>query len=99
MPEYTVQRFRRGYAIVWRDEPGKRRRYALEATNRPTAEAEARAWWKRNTSSDGTVGAIVEAYIDARQQAGIASTARQRDAWKAMKPFWGMVDPFKIDDE
>lgn len=99
MPEYSVQRLRGGFAVVWRDEAGKRRRYALEASDRPTAEAEARGWWKRNTGAAGTVGGIVEAYIDAREKAGIASTARQRDAWKAMKPYWEKVDPAKIDDE
>jgi integrase len=99
MPEYSVQRLRGGFAIVWRDEAGKRRRYALEAADRPTAEAEARRWWKRNTGTAGTVGAIIEAYIDAREQAGIASTARQRDAWKAMRGYWNKVDPAKIDDE
>ena len=99
MSDFTVQRLRGGFAIVWRDHAGKRRRFTLEATDRPTAEAEARAWWKRNTGADGTVGAIVEAYIDAREEAGIASSARQRDAWKAMKPYWASVDPDKIDDE
>lgn len=99
MPEYSVQRLRGGFAIVWRDHAGKRRRYALEAADRPTAEAEARAWWKRNTGAAGTVGGVVEAYIDAREHAGIASTARQRDAWKAMESFWAKVDPAKIDED
>lgn len=99
MPEYTVQRLRGGFAIVWRDEAGKRRRFSLEAADRPTAEAEARGWWKRNTGAASTVGGIVEAYIDARELAGIASTTRQRDAWKAMKSYWAKVDPAKIDDE
>jgi integrase len=99
VPEYSVQRLRGGYAIVWRDAEGKRRRYGLDAADRPTAEAEARGWWKRNTGATSTVGGIVEAYIDAREAAGIASTARQRDAWKAMKPYWGKVDPARIDEE
>jgi integrase len=99
MPEYSVQRLRGGFAIVWRDEAGKRRRFTLEAADRPTAEAEARGWWKRNTGAAGTVAALVEAYIDARELAGIASTARQRDAWKAMRSYWAKVDPAKIDDE
>lgn len=99
MSDFTVQRLRGGFAIVWRDAAGKRRRFTLEAADRTTAEAEARAWWKRNTGAATTIGGIVEAYIDAREQAGIASTARQRDAWKAMKPYWGQVDPIKIDDE
>jgi integrase len=45
------------------------------------------------------VGGIVTAYIEAREAAGIASTERQRDAWKAMKPYWGKVDPAQIDEE
>ena len=98
MPQYTIQRLRGGYAIVWR-ENGKRRRFGLEATDRPTAEAEARAWWKAQTGVGRTVGGIVESYIEAREQAGIASTSRQRDAWKAMKSFWAKVDPNKIDEE
>lgn len=99
MSGYTVQRLRGGFAIVWRDKTGKRHRFTLEATDRPTAEAEARGWWKRNTGAVTNVGGIVEAYIDSRERAGIVSTARQRDAWKAMKPYWANVDPMKIDDE
>ncbi|WP_114227216.1 MULTISPECIES: tyrosine-type recombinase/integrase [Sphingomonas] len=99
MERYSVQRLRGGYAIVWHDEAGKRHRYTLEAADRPTAEAEARAWWKRNTGAASTVGGLVAAYIDARELAGIISTARQRDAWKAMAPYWDRVDPGMIDDE
>ena len=99
MPEFSVQRLRGGYAIVWRDEAGKRRRFTLDATDRTTAEAEARGWWKRNTGAASTVGGIVEAYIDAREAAGIASTGRQRDAWKAMKTYWAKVEPAMIDHE
>jgi integrase len=90
---------RGGYAIVWRDAEGKRRRYGLNATDRPSAEAEARGWWKRSTGAAKTVGGIVEAYIEAREAAGIATTTRQRDAWKAMKFYWGKADPAKIDEE
>lgn len=39
------------------------------------------------------------AYIADREAEGIASTARQRDAWKAMKPFWNGVEPHLIDRE
>ena len=99
MPEYTVQRLLDRYAVVWRDQQGKRRRFRLDATDRSSAEAEARAWWKRNTGAGKTVGGIVEAYIEARELAGIASSARQRDAWKAMKGYWGKVDPSRIDEE
>lgn len=44
------------------------------------------------------MGRIVEEYIDARERAEIASTPRQRDAWKAMRSFWGNVDPARIDE-
>lgn len=39
------------------------------------------------------------AYIADREADGIASTARQRDAWKAMKHFWNDVEPPLIDRE
>jgi integrase len=97
VPEYSVQRLRGGYAIVWRDEQGKRRRYGLDATDRSSAEAEARQWWTRETDAARTVGGIVLDYIASREQAEIASTGRQRDAWKAMKSFWENVDPERID--
>jgi integrase len=45
------------------------------------------------------VGRIVNAYISDREADGIASTARQRDAWKAMKPYWENVSPDLIDRE
>lgn len=39
------------------------------------------------------------AYISDREAEGIASTARQKDAWKAMRPFWENVTPDLIDRE
>ena len=45
------------------------------------------------------MGRIVNAYISDREAEGIASTARQRDAWKAMKPYWENVSPDLIDRE
>lgn len=98
MQQFTVQRLLDRYAVVWRDEQGKRRRFRLEATDRSTAEAEARDWWRRETDTARTVGGIVTEYIAAREQAEIASTPRQRDAWKAMKSFWENVDPERIDE-
>jgi integrase len=41
----------------------------------------------------------VLAYIADREADGIASTSRQRDAWKAMRPFWNDVEPHLIDRE
>ncbi len=39
------------------------------------------------------------AYIADRAADGIASTARQHDAWKAMRSFWNDVEPDLIDRE
>lgn len=99
MPEYSVQRFRGGFACVYRGEDGKRRRIKLYAPDRVGAEAEARRGWSEGDGSSWAVGRIVTAYIADREGAGIASTQRQRDAWKAMRPFWENVTPDLIDRE
>lgn len=112
MPEYTVQRFRGAWAVAYpvldddgnpvKDKAGKpkRHRERLYATDRAGAEAEARQRWREGDSDEPwTVGRIVEAYIAARQEAEILSTDRQRDAWKAMEPYWGRIDPKLIDDQ
>jgi integrase len=99
MPDYTVQRFREGFAIVYRDAAGKRRRHALSAADRIGAEAEARQRWRLGDRSPWTVGRIVLAYIEDRQREGIATTSRQRDAWKAMRAYWEHVNPSLIDNE
>lgn len=100
MSEYSVQRFRGGYAIVYRDAEGKRHRERLRAADRPGAEAEARRGWVAfGDRSSWTVGRVVNAYIGDREADGIASTSRQRDAWKAMKSFWENVAPELVDRE
>ncbi len=98
MPEYSIQRFRGGYALVWTDAQGKRRRNRLTATDRLGAEAEARQRWRGGDSSPWTVERLMLAYIADREAAGIASTQRQRDAWKAMRAFWSEATPDAIDD-
>jgi len=45
------------------------------------------------------VAGIVNAYIADREADGIASTNRQRDAWKAMRSFWENARPDLIDRE
>lgn len=99
MPEYTVQRFGRGYALVIPRGGGKRHRIRLAAKDRSSAEAEARQVFGELRQEPWTVGRIVEEYIDARERAEIASTQRQRDAWKAMRGFWENVDPKMIDED
>jgi integrase len=99
MPEYSVQRFRNGFAIVWHDGDGKRRRQKLAASDRAGAEAEARQSWRLGDVSQKTVGAIVASYREDRVANGTTSVPRMRDAWKAMKAFWDDVRPEAIDEE
>lgn len=104
--EYTVQRFRGGFAIVWwekdpQTEEPKRRRIQLAAQDRPSAEAEARIRWQTSGADSGdnswTVGRIMKGYL--ATVAGRPSETRREDAWKAMKPFWENVDPELIDEQ
>ncbi len=93
--DYTVQRFRGGFALVWR-EAGTRRRRTLSSQDRPSAEAEARAIWEAGDDSPWTVGRIMTAYL--ATIAHKSSHGRRQDAWKAMGPFWSGVDPMLIDE-
>jgi integrase len=99
---YSVQRFRGGFALVWRgprdeaDPTIVRHRRRLDAQDRQSAEAEARTIWEGADNSPWTVGRIMTAYL-----ATIAhkpSHGRRKDAWKAMKTFWENVDPAMIDE-
>lgn len=98
MSDYSIQRFRGGWAIVFAGEDGKRVRRRLYAEDRAGAEAEARKRWQGDEEGAWTVGRIVDAYRAARKEDGIATARRQADAWKAMKHFWEKVDPDLIDD-
>lgn len=95
--EYSVQRLRGGFALVFY-ENGKRRRRQLASEDRQSAEAEARKLWASgDDSSPWTVGRIMNGYV-----ASIAekpSHGRRQDAWKAMRPFWENVDPDLVDEE
>jgi integrase len=98
---YTVQRFRGGYALVWWDvaDDGsrKRRRTSLEASDRASAEAEARQVWQSGDDSPWTVGRIMIGYLATIEAK--PSYSRRKDAWKAMKGFWERVDPRLIDEQ
>jgi integrase len=94
---YTIQRFRGGFALVWKKPDGTRGRRTLDATDRHTAEAEARQIYAGSDTSPWTVGRIVNAYLANRKEEGIASIVRRFDAWKAMKSFWDKVEPAMID--
>lgn len=97
-PEYSVQKFRGGFALVWWEGEGderKRRRRQLAASDRQSAEAEARQVWEDGDDSPWTVGRIMTGYL--ASIAAKPSHQRRRDAWKAMKHFWENVDPGLID--
>lgn len=101
MSEYTVQRFRGGFALVqwWIDENGEkqRKRRTLTSRDRQSAEAEARYLWAGGgDNTPWTVGRIMTAYL--ASIAHKASHGRRKDAWKAMGGFWENVDPAMIDD-
>lgn len=98
--EYSVQRFRGGFALVWweADEAQQRHRCRrqLASQDRPSAEAEARKLWEHGDDSPWTVGRLMTAYLSSI--ACKPSHGRRGDAWKAMKPFWENVDPGMIDE-
>lgn len=98
---YSVQRFRSGFALVqrWVGEDGKpkRSRTQLKATDRQSAEAEARKEWEGADDSPWTVARIMTGYL--ATITAKPSHGRRTDAWKAMKPFWENVAPALIDAE
>lgn len=100
--EYSVQRFRGGYALVWkeRDEAGAitRRRRTLRSQDRPSAEAEARQLWQVGDEREPwTVGRIMIAYIASIVEK--PSHKRRGEAWRAMQGFFENVDPGLIDEQ
>lgn len=97
--EYTVQKLKDRYAIVWWEDLGegpKRRRERLQARDRPSAEAEARQRWEVGDGSPWTVGRLMSGYLATITEK--PSHGRRKDAWKAMRPFWSDVDPCLIDE-
>ena len=96
MSEYTIQRFRGGFALVWHQD-GKRRRRQLDAQDRAGAEAEARTIWQGGSDEPWTIGRIMDGYIASLAADEKPSTQRRRDAWKAMRHFWERTDPTLID--
>lgn len=61
--QYSVQRLRGGFALVYRED-GKRVRRQLASEDRQSAEAEARRLWLVGDGRDPwTVGRIMTAYL------------------------------------
>lgn len=96
MPDYSLQRYRGKLAIVW-NEGGRRHRHSLGTTDRASAEAAARSFWKKRTlgGQAHTVGDAVRAYLEAKSD--IASIKRAKVAWKAAKAFWDRLPIARVD--
>lgn len=95
MSDYSVQRLRGGFAVVYRVD-GKRVRRTLTATDRQSAEAEARDLWRGADDSPWTVARCMTGYLATIEHK--PSYQRRVDAWKAMRPFWENVTPALIDE-
>lgn len=96
MSDYSLQRYRGKFAIVFH-EAGRRHRHSLGTTDRATAEAAARHFWQRRSigGEAHTVGEAVSAYLV--DKADIASIKRAKVAWKAAKPFWDRLPIARVD--
>ncbi|AZB65003.1 site-specific integrase [Cereibacter sphaeroides] len=95
MSDFSVQRFRGGFAAVWNDGGG-RRRYKLSATSRPAAEAEARDLFARSQSPAAglTVSDLWSAYRHDR--AGRRIDDHMGMTGKAILPEFGHLRPDQI---
>lgn len=95
---YSIQRFRGGWAIVWRDDAGKRHRAQLAATDRAAAEAEAARRWAIGSGTAWTVGRCVEGYFADRALAGTVTLPRLKLAWAQARPTFEALDPSEVND-
>lgn len=93
---YSVQRFRGGYALVYRDEEGQRHRRKLDSSDLQSAKAEAQYLWQEANESPWTIGRIVEGYVADLAQDDPPSLPRRKSAWKALQSFWQGVEPKRI---
>ena len=86
------------YCLVARDAGGGRTRTSLGTTDLTAAKAAARSRWEainRQERGFGTIGDIVEAYLDSLD--GEKQEARKRECWTACKDYWGGLCPDLID--
>ncbi|WP_420910526.1 tyrosine-type recombinase/integrase [Roseivivax marinus] len=91
-----MQRFRGGFAVVFYDEDGKRRRHRLEALTRKEAEAAARdlilSWSRRGHGP--TVSEIWEAFRADR--AGRSIDESMKYTARSILPYFGALRPDQI---
>lgn len=95
MQQFTIQRLRGGYAIVWQ-ENGKRRRYQLEARTPKDAEAAARDFIAglRQPRGGVTVAELWAAY--SREVAGRPVEQSMIHRGKSIIPWFGSFRPDQI---
>ena len=95
MPEWTIQRLRGAFVVVWTDDGG-RRRYKLNATSLKAAEAEARDRFAALNSPAGalTVADLWAAYRHDR--AGRRIDEHMGMTGKALLPAFGALRPDQI---
>lgn len=96
MPEYSLQRYRGKWAVVWRDE-GTRHRVTTGTDDRQQAERFLARLKVEATAKDRTVGALWDAYLVDRKGRPIAETMRYTG--KAIGPHFFHLDPGDITDQ
>lgn len=99
---WQITRLRGEFAIAWyetrEDGTRHRSRHSLGTADPIEAKSLARTFWRsRSAGGYGTTGQIVEAWISTHGH--LAAAARNRDAWKAAKPFWSGLRPATIDEQ
>ncbi len=99
MPDYRVGRFKGGFALIWTDGRGKRRRYRLAAKDAGGAAIEAPGLYAILTKPEGkSVGELWDAYV--LDHADRAVVANMTYNWKALQERFAAMAPeaITVDD-
>lgn len=98
--KYRLQRLGRGWAVVWNDSRGTRRRYRLEPTDeiqaRQALDRFARGEDLKKAAGADNIAAIWKAYIDDRRLEAKRSVPIMEYNWKALSPTFGHLSPAMI---
>lgn len=89
MPEYRLVRHRGRFSLAYTDAKRGRVRVALGTSDRGTAEASAREWWRRHTAPPTERIAELWPIYAADRQATVARGDRFADIWKPLAPHFG----------
>lgn len=103
--EFRLNRFGKGWAVVWRDEGGTRRRYRLKGIEgsdgfelaRQAVDRFARGQALIRGKDAKDISAIWAAYIADRRLERKASVEIMEYNWKALAPRFGHLTPAMID--